>query len=632
MKSLHSAILFLIFGLMFLTSPVQSSHYIGGEIRWECMPNGNYRFIMKVYRECGSTVTFSNPETLNTNAPCGPIQMNLYPNVTLGKTDISPVCNGNPLYPHVSCASTVGTSNAGGVEEWFFTSDQSHPNGVIINGTPPATGWYFSWTGCCRNPCTNILNSASMDWYLRTIMYPLPGINVNPCYNDSPMFAEIPQIVVPAGSPVSYNPTAYDMNGDSIVYDWAQSLTANNSPITTYATNYSYTSPLPGIAHNPMNIPATLNPSSGQLTFLSYTQGAFVTAYKVTEFRNGIKISEIFREMQVVILQSDPNGPPQLSLPFPNNPDPFVDSVYFGQTVSIPVSALDTNFLNNGIDPQTVSIRIDGVMMGTNDTSSLGCPSPPCAYMNMATPISGLTFAAGLFTWQTDLNHLIFGGLLNPAVDYYFILKAYDDFCPAPFYTMAPIKIVVMDYVLSAPVLDSFDINQANGHVTLYWTPISDDSTNSFNNYYIYFKTNSKSNWQLIDSVGDINQSSYTHTGVNGLTQTFFYAIQTRSGHSYIFSSGNSNILTNSTTGMENPENKDPELLYNVQTGNIVLQGQCQGKIRLSIVNPLGQTVFEKSVGCNGPQQQIYKPTKSGVYLYRMLLNDQEFTGKIVIP
>jgi len=463
-------------------------------------------------------------------------------------------------------------------------------------------------------------------------MYPYPGLNNNPCYNDAPVFAEIPQIVVPAGSPVTYNPTAYDLNGDSIVYDWTQPLTDVNTPVTPYASNYNYTSPLPGTAFNPLNIAATLNPSSGQLSFLSWTTGAFVTAYKVTEFRNGLKISEIFREMQVVILSTGPNNPPELSLPFPANPDPFVDSVYFGQTVSIPVSALDTNFLNNGIDPQNVSIAVEGVMMGVNDTSSLGCPSPPCAYMNMATPISGITFAAGLFTWETSLNHLIFGGLLNPAVDYYFIIKAYDDFCPIPSYTMAPVKIVVMDYVLNAPVLDSFQINPANGHVTIYWTPISDDSTNSFDNYYIYFKTNSKSNWQLIDSVGDITQSTYTHTGVNGLTQTFFYAIQTRSGHSHIFNSGNSNILTNATTGIENTENGDPELFYNSQTGSIVLSGQCQGKIRLSIVNPLGQTVFEKSVGCNGPQQQLYKPAKSGVYLYRMLINDKEIAGKIVIP
>ncbi len=621
-----------LFLLLLVSGNMLASHYMGGEIRWECLPNGNYRFIMKVYRECGSTVTFGNPETLNTNAPCGPITMHLYPDAALGKRDISMNCNLNPLYPRVTCSTTVGTSNAGGVEEWYYTSDQSYPNGVNIMGTPPATGWYFSWTGCCRNPCTNIVNSMSLDWYLRAVMYPVPGSVANPCNNDSPIFAEKPQVVVTTGHPISYNPTAYDLDGDSIVYEWAQPLTAVNAPITTYATNYSYTSPLPGTLHNPNNVPAALNPSSGQLTFLSYTQGAFVTAYKVTEFRNGVRISEIFREMQVVILQTGANDSPTLSQPFPNNPDPFVDSVYFGQTVSIPISVLDTNLLNNGLDPQNVSLDIDGVMMGLNDTSMVqGCPVPPCAYLNIATPITGVSFCSALFTWETALNHLIFGGLQNPAVDYYFIMKAYDDFCPIPSYSMAPIKIVVMDFVLSAPVLDSFQINSVNGQVTLFWTPVGNDTTNSFENYYIYFKTASKSGWQLIDSVADINQSSYTHTGVNGLTQTFWYAIQTRSGHSFTFSSPNSNLVTNSTTSI--PENPKEQLSirYDTQSGNLVLSGDGTEDVRITILNPLGQKVYEKQLHGGGPVQQLVRPGKSGLYVYKIANSSGEITGKILV-
>jgi len=333
-----------------------SSHYMGGEIIWECLPNGNYRFIMRVYRECGSTVTFSDPETLNTNAPCGAITMRLYPNALAGKTDMSPVCNADPTFPHVSCASTVGTSNAGGVEEWLYTSDVGHPNGVNINGVPPATGWYFSWTGCCRNPCTNITGSSSLDWFLRAIMYPYNGQNVYPCWDNSPVFIEKPTTVICTGYQFKYNPNATDKELDSLAYEWAQPLTAANTPITTYAANYSYNNPLPGPAFNTNNVPATINPYTGELTFTSFTQGAFVTVSKVTAFRCGIKIAEVFREMQVVLLNCGNNYPPEVTSPFINPVTglytEYIDTVFAGSIVSFGMSAQDLDFLNNGTNNQ----------------------------------------------------------------------------------------------------------------------------------------------------------------------------------------------------------------------------------------------------------------------------------------
>jgi len=474
MKNLRGAILLLIFGLMFVTSPVQSSHYIGGEIRWECMPNGNYRFFMKLYRECGSTITFGNQEIILTNAPCGPIAMHVFPNLPGGRTDISPVCNQNPAYPHVSCLSTIGTSYNGGMEQWYYTSDQAFPDGVVLNGVPPVSGWYFGWSGCCRNPSTNINNSSSQEMVLKAAMYPYNFQNATPCYNDAPIFSEPPQVIIPAGFPASYNPTAIDINGDLLNCEFTSPLYSFTNPITTWANGYSATQPFPGLFHNALNQPVTFDLLSGQMNFMSKTQGAFIADYKVTEYRNGIRLSEIQRGFSLVIINMDSNPAPAILPPFPSNPDPWTDSVFYGEQVSFPIYAIDSGLLNNNIDYQWVSLDVNGMMMGLRDTArTKGCPCPPCATLTQPSPVVDLAGASTRFTWQTTHDHLLFGNNTAPNKTFYFVIKAQDDFCPYPNYAMRTVKIVVRDSVFPRPSEDRNQTWEKQLQANIHFAPLS---------------------------------------------------------------------------------------------------------------------------------------------------------------
>lgn len=541
--------LFILFLLGFLPE-VFSSHYMGGEIIWECLPNGNYRFIMRVYRECGSTVTFSDPETLNTNAPCGAITMHLWPNAMAGKTDMSPVCNSNPTFPHVSCATTVGTSNAGGVEEWLYTTDQSYPNGVNITGVPPATGWYFSWTGCCRNPCTNITGSSSLDWFLRAIMYPYNGQNVYPCWDNSPVFIEKPTTVICTGYPFKYNPNATDKELDSLSYEWAQPLTAANSPITTYAANYSYNNPLPGPAFNPNNVPATINPYTGELSFTSFTQGAFVTVSKVTAYRCGIKIAEVFREMQVVLLNCGNNYPPEVTSPFINPVTglytEYIDTVFAGSVVTFGMSAQDFDFLNNGTDNQWLTIQATGNQFGQFYTNTnFGCLTPPCATLDPAPPQPpGFMFTQTNFSWQTTCAHLQTntgcGGLTNV---YNFIIKVLDDYCPAPAINVSTITVVVKNAVMVPPTPRCTEVLE-NGDVVLSWgMPDTTVIPNTFNAYMFYMANNINGPYTLVDSIFDFYTTSHTITGANAQSGSKYFYMVTRSGCYGLYYSGNSDTI-----------------------------------------------------------------------------------------
>ncbi|MFH0867237.1 MAG: gliding motility-associated C-terminal domain-containing protein [Bacteroidota bacterium] len=524
----------LAFFLLFQIT-ASGSHYMGGEITWDCLSNGNYRFHLRLYRECNG-ITYNNTEYLSATHPSiTSITMTL-----VSQTDISPDCNTNPVFAHIDCYPSPSNANTGAVEEWYFTSDAAYPSGVTLAGVPPAQGWIFSHSDCCRNPCSNIIDADNEYWFLRAVMYSYNGQNASPCFDNSPTFAEKPSTVICTSYPFTYNHNAWDKELDSLSFEWAQPLTTSiSTPVTGFVPGYSYSSPLPGTAANPNNVPATVNPYTGEISFTSFTQGAFVTVTKVTAYKCGIKVAEIFREMQIVLLACGSNSPPVVTAPFP---DPgsglytlYSDTVYAGELVAFPMSGTDFEFLPDG-NPQTLHLFASGSQFGANYTSTTtGCLNPPCAILNPAplpAPI-GLAGQFGVqtnFSWQTDCSHLATNiSCLSTSNVYNFVVKVQDDFCPAPAISWATITVVVLPPpILSHPDFRCVAVDDISGDVTLTWVPPV-DTVNSFNSYHIYSSTSASGPFTVIDSIFNYTTTSYTDVGAGGNTQPVFYYLKTRS-------------------------------------------------------------------------------------------------------
>lgn len=504
---------------------------MGGEITWECLSNGQYRFTMKVYRECNG-IQFNASEVLTViNNP----SVTQIPMTRISQVDISPQCNA--IGPHITCANAP-QPNLGAIEEQIY---QSAP--ITLSGVPPAGGWIFRWGSCCRNPSTGIPNASSLDWVLRAVMYSYtpPGSttpqNTNPCFDNSPYFAERPSTVICTGYPFTYNHNASDKELDSLAYEWAPPLAGTvTSPTTinTWATGYSYNSPLPSTVHNPNNVPATVNPFTGEISFTSFTQGAFQTVVKVTAYKCGQKVAEIFREMQIVLLPCGTNNPPVVTAPFQNPITTlytnYIDTVYAGALVTFPMSGTDFEYLPNG-DPQTMTITASGTQFGANFSSTTaGCLNPPCAVLTPPPPITGQFGVQTNFSWQTTCAHLVGQmGCGNTSNVYNFLIKVQDDFCPAPAINISTVTVVV----LAPPVLEAPEVRcvsvDVNGDVTLTWIPTT-DNFNSFNSYLIYSSNSSSGPFTLIDTVHSISATSYTHVGASANTNSMYYFIQTLSG------------------------------------------------------------------------------------------------------
>ena len=149
--------IFLII-IIFFTTRSFSSHFVGGEITWECISDptnvdfGKYIFQLKVYRDCtGIDFSSASPggqETLTVH------DNPLVPNIACfwdNTVDISATgVNGGALGSLQYCydCSNYATAPAGSQTGKVIhqITYRSLPTDLGGNGSiPPVTGWHFTW-------------------------------------------------------------------------------------------------------------------------------------------------------------------------------------------------------------------------------------------------------------------------------------------------------------------------------------------------------------------------------------------------------------------------------------------------------------------------------------------------------
>lgn len=450
--------LILISTLTLQSSSSLASHGMGGELHWECLPSGAFRFTLKFYRDCNGIPAPSGLD-LNTTVP-GVLTIQM-PRIQIN--DISPqgfMSNGTTGCP--SCAVTGG--NPGVIEEHIY---QSAP--VFLNGTPPATGWEFYWGECCRSGAiSNLVSPGSTGMRINAKMYPFNGQNMNPCFDSSPFFAERPHGIVCAGLPVTYQHLAFDHEFDSLQYSFSNPLTDAGTP-ATFASGFGVNNPLPGTN--------ALDPFTGEYFSNTQSAGYYATAIKVSAYKCGVLVSENFREVHIIILAYCPNvagnvsnQPPAMAAPFA---DPITglftsyhDTVMAGDTINFSIQVLDGQQFTNG-NLQMVTYNAYGLQYGTAFTDpNAGCLIPPCATITPP-PIINLPGAFIIqFDWITDPAHLNYSfSCVQFSNTYYFMNKSYDNYCPANAVENRTFSITVIPTIPKPPLVNN------NGVLECNWGP-----------------------------------------------------------------------------------------------------------------------------------------------------------------
>ena len=653
MKKLIILILLFVFILSF--QKAKSCTFAGGEIYWECLTDadtnsGKFVFSLVLYKDCRTTASLSQTEQLISGSPAGIITLHLDSTMI---EDISPSCNNYAGFSHISCANALSNDFfKGAVKKVVY-----HSMPVKITGAPPLNGWMFYWGGCCRNSSTNAFIES---YRLRAVMYPhivngYQHLSVFPCFDSSPTFAEKPETAITTGYDFSYGFSAFDKDFDSLSYEWGVPLKSNGQNIS-YAYGYSYTNPFPDTAKNINNIPAVLNPVTGLISLKSYTSGSFITCVKVTSYRCGEKIAEIWRDVHLALLDSVSNLPPAIVPPFSGGTS-FDTIVQAGSLVHFNCQATDFQLLPNS-SPTTVFLSHSSQQFGNYIPSSggnqstlnsmSGCKNPPCATLtpagNSAFPLSAPYGILSSFSWQTECNHVLHNDSCNSNSDttyYHFIITVRDDFCPVPAVNRKVVTIgVTGDFsYLPPPIIDSayFDYNTGEAHIS--WLPVV-DSLNKFLAYHIYYSSVSNGNYILLDSVKNVNTTSYIHS--LGQIANSFYKIRTLSKNSCgeIDTSAFSGMISLDLTGMNRVRKRDFIILYPNEPNpaktftNIRFYVKESPEINLILYDFTGRIIdfriIETKPGINRYKLLLNK-LSDGIYYYSIICNNQKLTGKIVV-
>tara|TARA_B100001250_G_scaffold125620_1_gene106843 strand:+ start:3724 stop:7746 length:4023 start_codon:yes stop_codon:yes gene_type:complete len=464
----------------------QATHLMGGEITWKCVKSGpdagKYIFQVKIYRDCnGVDLQNVNNKSLvvHNNVNLSSIALNY-----LGSTDISPICDSidSPNSPFSCNGSNIGFAGngEGAVEEHIFESDP-----VRILGQPDADGWHFTYTDIARNLAIINLdnNIGEYGFTLRAVMYSYTDSlnNILPisnnCYDSSPKFYEKPRTILEVdngfdplafSNGFTYSHNAFDDERDSLSYDFGQPLDGYNDPSGGYfAPPYDYLNPditnaIPFAPGYSVNLPINgivMNNQTGRTFYPASQQGNFVTCTKVTAYRCGQKVSEVYREVQVVLVPQtcnlgDTTGgnigadtlcnvrplvQPPFFFPLGNPQFQWDTIVHCGDTVSFDFIANDYDVYPNGTLQNLHFSVSGGQFLDYNVNPPALCDNPPCATFeeigsgaNPPFTTSGGT-GSGHFEWITSCNHTIStcGDDLLPSL-YTFVIKVQDDFCPAP--------------------------------------------------------------------------------------------------------------------------------------------------------------------------------------------------------
>ena len=238
-------------------------------------------------------------------------------------------------------------------------------NIYITEHTYPSTGTYHvTFEDPNRNNgIVNIPNSVSIPFFLETILVINPFLGAN----SSPQLLNPPIDNGCTNTPYYHNPGAYDPDGDSLSYSLIACRGYEGEDIPGYA--------LPAASNY-----ISINPQTGDLTWDSpLAVGEYNIAILISEWRHGVLIGSVVRDMQITILACN-NQPPEILT--------CMDTcITAGQTLQLTVTATDAN-------STIVRLTASGGVFGLSDHHA----TFPTA--------EGTPPVSSQFIWNTTCSHI----------------------------------------------------------------------------------------------------------------------------------------------------------------------------------------------------------------------------------
>ncbi len=295
--------------VLLMGGTVQAFHIIGGDITYECLGNGRYRFVMKIYRDCRPQQQAAPLDDMAAIA--------IYRGMSnlITSLEIPLGSNGFVAPPDLPCL--IPPDNLcveEGTYEWEYT----------FADWPSALPYLIVYQRCCRN--NTIANIATPQQVGATYSIEITPEAQAVC-NNSPAFNQFPPTVVCVGNAINFDHSASDAEGDSLVYEFCSPLKGGgqqgvNPPNAVLLASCNGARPNPPCPPpfqqaafiSPYSVGApmagrptvTIDRFTGLIQGLPEVIGQFVVGVCCKEYRNGELIGEIKRDFQFNVADCDP--------------------------------------------------------------------------------------------------------------------------------------------------------------------------------------------------------------------------------------------------------------------------------------------------------------------------------------
>ena len=278
----------------------------------------------------------------------------------------------------------------------------------------------------------NIPNSVNVPMYIETTLVINPFLG----YNNSPTLLNPPIDNGCKGQTYIHNPGAFDIDGDSLSYRFTICKGAGGLPI-------------PGYTLPPASDSITINPITGDVIWVTPTkQGEFNIAILIEEWRSGVKISSLTRDMQITIIGCT-NTPPVIEC----IDDTCVEA---NTTLTFLVRAYDNDYeltISSIIGSDTIFDTIWDIVKLTASGGPFEVPYSP-AFIN-PNPAVGEKEVFTIFTWDTKCEHV-------REQYYYGIFRAEDNNSPVPLVNLKTVGIKIVspppENLLTEPLGNSIQL------------------------------------------------------------------------------------------------------------------------------------------------------------------------------
>jgi len=272
--------------LAIAATQVQATHIIGGVLYYDHLGNDQYEIFLELYRDCGPGN--SNNTQYDALAPIGVFAGGVTTQYLLesvsfpGASSIQVVLDD----PCLTAPPTVC------VEVAVYR--------VILTLPPTPEGYVITYQRCCRSP--TIINIPTAQDLGITCTVQVPG--TPNAENSSARFNEYPPIALCLGQEFSFDHSATDADGDSLVYslctpyNGGSPADASPNPVAPpyaevpWAAGYTAVYPMdsdPAIA---------IDAQTGLITAVPTLAASYTFGVCVKEYRNGTLISETRRDFR----------------------------------------------------------------------------------------------------------------------------------------------------------------------------------------------------------------------------------------------------------------------------------------------------------------------------------------------